>query len=337
MDKVKINIIKSKIPIMWIDTSLIINLVKLEKGEISSNNSEKERLNKLHELLNQKVSEKKLLCPRGDQEEEIILGRRLIDESRGTQTSLSLGLRFKHRSSIQSTQIIRLMKAYINKENEIFLDYKEAFNEDPVKKLDKLGKFIISVDFEIEEEDIVKRETIKKNINSNLEILRQKNILEGVTFEQQLEKEYKWYLNDGLLAFLKYGQKINSGTNPTLEDYDQAMILGKLLLTWDKYNGQTKDLKGFIDFINSDYYKSVPAVDISARLWARKMTSRNPIESGDYMDIDQISPILPYCNFVFTDRKMKNLILHFGVNDKYKTRVYCMQDFDEIVNDLTKP
>jgi hypothetical protein len=51
---------------MWIDTSLIINLVKLEKGEITSNNSEKERINKLYELLHQKVYEKKLPCPIGE-------------------------------------------------------------------------------------------------------------------------------------------------------------------------------------------------------------------------------------------------------------------------------
>jgi hypothetical protein len=48
---------------MWIDTSLIINLVKLEKGEIASNNSEKERINKLYELLHQKVYEKNFLVP----------------------------------------------------------------------------------------------------------------------------------------------------------------------------------------------------------------------------------------------------------------------------------
>jgi len=336
MDKSKINIIKSKIPILWIDTSLLINLVKLEKGEISNNNSEKERLNKLKELLNQKVSERKLLCPRGDQEEEIILGQRLVDESRGTQVSLSLGIRFKHRNSIQSAQMDQFMRAYISEEKEIVLDYKDAFNKDPIKQLDELRKFIISVDFEIEEEHIVKRETIKKNINSDLENLRQKNISEGVTSEQQLEKEYKWYLNDGLLAFLKFGQKINSGILPTLEDYDQATVLGDLLLAWDKYNGKPEGLQGFIEFINSDYYKSVPAVDISACLWAHKMTSKNPIESGDYMDIDQVSAILPYCNFVFTDRKMKNLILNFGFDCNYKTRVYCMQDFDEIVNDLSE-
>jgi len=54
------------------------------------------------------------------------------------------------------------------------------------------------------------------------------------------------------------------------------------------------------------------------------------------MDIDQISSILPYCNFVFTDRKMKNLISKFGFDEKYKTKVYCMKDFNSIINDLNK-
>ena len=260
----------------------------------------------------------------------------MIDESQETQTSLSLGLRFKDRKDIKSTQIIRFMKAFIDKEEEISLDYKEAFNEDPVKKLEKLGRFIITIDFEITEEDITRVETNKKNINLKLESLRQNNILKRVTFEQQIEKEYQWLLNEGLSAYRKYVLKINLGIIPTPKKYNQAMVFGNLIDIWDKYNGQTKDLKGFTEFINSDYYKSVPAVDISARLLACKMTSRNPIESGDYMDIDQISAILSYCNFVFTDRKMKNLILNFGVNDKYKTKVYCMQDFDEIVNNLSK-
>ena len=336
MDKFKINIIKSKIPIMWIDTSLIINLIKLEKGEISNNNSEKERLSKLHELLNQKVSEKKLLCPIGEQKEEIILGRSLIDESRETQISLSFGLKFKHRNNIKRMQIIRFMKSYIDREEEISLDYKETFNEDPIKKLMSFDKFIITFDFEITEQDIVETETLKKNINFELESLRQKSISEGITFEQQLQKEYQWLLNEGLLAFLKPSQEINLGIIPTLKEVNQAKILGDLLVAWDKYNGKPEGLQGFTEFINSDYYKSVPTVDISARLWAYKMTSRNPIESGDYMDIDQISAILPYCDFVFTDRKMKHLISSFGVNKKYKTRVYCMRDFDEIVNDLSK-
>ena len=201
---------------MWIDTSMIIYLTKLKKGEIPNSNSGKESLNKLHELLNQKVSEKKLLCPRGDQEEEIVLGRRLISESRGTQVSLSLGIRFKHRNSIQSTQMDQFMRAYISEEKEIVLDYKDAFNKDPIKQLDELGKFIITVDFGVTEEDITKAETIKKNINSDLENLRQKNISEGVTFEQQLKREYKWLLNEGVSVFLKYGEKINLGINPTL-------------------------------------------------------------------------------------------------------------------------
>ena len=148
-----------------------------------------------------------------------MLGRSLIDESRETQTSLSLGLRFKDRKDIKSTQIIRFMKAFIDKEEEISLDYKEAFNEDPVKKLEKLGRFIITIDFEITEEDITKVEINKKNINLKPENLRQNNILKRVTFEQQFEKEYQWLLNEGLSAYRKYVLKINLGIIPTPKEY----------------------------------------------------------------------------------------------------------------------
>jgi len=335
MNNLKVVIIKSKIPIMWIDTSLIINFVRLKKGKLSSNNSVNGRIKQLHDLLYKKVNEKKLLCPIGEQKEELNR-KNSIDESREIQIPLSLGLKFIHRSNIKKMQTIRFMKAYIDKEEEISLDFKEALYEDPIKKLINLGRFIITVDSEVTEQDIIETETLKKNINSELKNLRKKKILGGITFEQQLQKEYQWLLTDGLSAYETWFQKIILGILPTPKETNQAMVLGDLLVAWNNYKGTPENLQGFVNFINSDYYKSIPSIDISANLWAYKMTNRNRIDTGDYMDIDQISSILPYCNFVFTDRKMKNLISNFDFDKKYKTKVYCMQDFNLIINDLNK-
>jgi len=336
MNNLKVSIMKSKIPIMWIDTSLIINFVRLEKEELSDNNFMNGRIKQLHALLYKKGCEKKLICPIGEQMEEIIIGKDPIDETRKTQISLSSGLKFKNRNNIKKMQTIRFMKAYIDKEEEISLDYKEIFNEDPIKKIMNSDKFIITPDFEITEQDIIQTETLKKNINLELEKLRQKNISGGITFKQQLQKEYQWLLTDGLSAYETWSQKITSGILPTPEETNRARVLGELLAAWDNSKGTPDNLQGFTNFINSDYYKSIPSIDISANLLAFKTTSDKPIDSGDYMDIDQISSILSYCDFVFTDKKMKNLILKFGFDKKYKTKVYCMKDFDSIINDLSK-
>ena len=67
-----VNFKKSRIPILWLDTFAIIGFAKILKGE-SLTLIEQERYVKLLELLNRKIKEKKLICVKSEQIEEVKL------------------------------------------------------------------------------------------------------------------------------------------------------------------------------------------------------------------------------------------------------------------------
>ena len=136
----KINIIKSKIPIIWLDTSNIIKFTKFKNG-IKLSPIERKRSKTLYNIIYKEVRQKKLICPIGDQFEEIEIGNKLVKECRELQSNLALGIRFVHRSRIKEIQMQQAMKAYINKDKEITVSYKDAFYRDPVKALLEIKNF----------------------------------------------------------------------------------------------------------------------------------------------------------------------------------------------------
>ena len=62
----EITIEKSPIPVIWIDTSVIINFKKLRYGERMSQ-VDKQRAERLYHKLYELTRKRKLICPEGDQ------------------------------------------------------------------------------------------------------------------------------------------------------------------------------------------------------------------------------------------------------------------------------
>ncbi|KJS13604.1 MAG: hypothetical protein VR67_03615 [Peptococcaceae bacterium BRH_c8a] len=126
-----VNFKKSKIPILWLDTFAIIRFAKILKGE-SLPSTEQERYVKLLDLLNKKIKEKKLICVKSEQIEEIKLGRRLIKECDDIITRLSVGNHIQPPYGIEQSQLYTFMNAYYHSLEEVELDYKTAFFRDPI-------------------------------------------------------------------------------------------------------------------------------------------------------------------------------------------------------------
>jgi hypothetical protein len=184
----KVNLIKSEIPIIWLDTFAIINFTKLLTGENISQ-IDKDRYSILYEILNNKIHNKKLICVKSEQIEEIKLGKRLINESDNILTRLSLGVRAKGSYAIERSQLYKFMLAYYKSFDEIDINYKDAFYKDPIKELKSNKQYIISVKEQINEEIINSNKKRKKELNLELEELRQKCTSERISYNKQLEKE----------------------------------------------------------------------------------------------------------------------------------------------------
>jgi len=323
----KINIVKSKIPIIWLDTSNIIKLTRLKNG-IQLSSLEQKRCEKLYDIIYRKLHQRKLLCPTGDQFEEIEIGNGLVEECRELQSDLALGIRFMPRSHIKEIQMRQGMKAYINGDKEIAVSYKDVLYRDPVTALKEIKDLYISVDFSHTKEEVNNNIKEKKQTNEQIETLRHDRVSKGITYDQQLKQELIGQLQAMDQAQKQFVNKIMAGAIPTSEDiFRLENLIFKPLQFWKKYSGEQENLEEFGKFFNSNFWQSMPKIDISSKLWAKITTSTTKVKSGDSMDIEQLASVIPYCNFVITDRKMKGRITNFGIDKTYHTKVFCMRDF----------
>jgi hypothetical protein len=129
-----ISIKKSPVPIIWIDTSIIINMTLLRLGR-KLDQIQKQRTEFLYGAIMEATREGKLICPLGDQDEEIWVER---EECLNTINKLSLGIDTDSSLAVQQKLFERFVEAYITEEEHIDLDYSVLFYEDPVEEMGKI-------------------------------------------------------------------------------------------------------------------------------------------------------------------------------------------------------
>lgn len=328
--KVNVNIEKSPIPLVWIDTSIVIKMAKWKVGE-KIDQLERQRVQYLYDIIRKVTKDKKLLCPEADQKEEYELGERLEEECGKIQTDLSWGVTMKHRQSVEELWTSRFMKGYINKDKRIELSYKDLFYNNPLVDLEEalVEKFIISVRFLPSKTNIDRNKAGKKRSLNELEAIRQHNLADGVTFEQQLEIEFKGTIDAHLEQLRRFIAKVKEQQVGFLDLLAAQSILNYERL-WNNYQGQPAGLNGLVQFFASDYFKRIPKIEIVCHLYAKILTSIDPVKSGHMMDIEQVSSYLPFFGIIITDRYMKHIIKALKYHTKYRTKILTVRDFDEI-------
>lgn len=65
-------------------------------------------------------------------------------------------------------------------------------------------------------------------------------------------------------------------------------------------------------------------------MFAKILTSRDPIKTGHKMDIYHASSSLPYVDIFITDNYMKNLIRKLKLDEMYNTKVLYIGDINEL-------
>ncbi len=319
-------------PILWMDTNVVIDITKY-KENFALKDLQLERMANLSDIIYQKTRDGKLLYVEGDQREEI---NSLIKEAHRAQSFLSFGIKFKHRKSIHDNQLYEFMKAFIEQRDAVVLDYKDAFYQDPLKELEKRKNgygngLIVSVYSETNAEEIDERMKRKEAIRKQFETLRQTVIAKGISYEQQLEQEYRGIIQTCRTAIYNMQNKLSNQQEITFDDYAKHALFTDLIAMWDGLGGSPVELMSFLE---SDVYKEIPYVDIGSKILAKIITGTKAIESGDSMDVEHLSTVIPYSNYVVTDKKMKNRISQLGLDKQYKTKVFCLSETDEILSEL---
>jgi len=277
---------------------------------------QKERVSYLYNTIYDLTRKKKLICPIADQKEEMWNGR---SDCLQVMLELSLGIHSVYSEFVKDYQTRQFMDAFINNKKQVKINYLEFFHRDPYIQLSDNSKFIVSVDLGLlETSDEIK---IRKQSQTNkLEKLRQSIMQQGISNEEQLEKEYEAELEAVAILSNKSKEGLNNSDFFGVNDY---------LLYWNQMNGNPSD---FLNFFYSSYYRKIPFHDINCHMSAKIFTGKDQIQSGHKMDIDHASSSIPYVNIFITDRYMKKIICDLELDKTYETLVLNVSELNKLEN-----
>ena len=319
---VTVNIKKSPIPIVWIDTSLVINFTKIRLG-IKLQNPLKNWTKNLYHKLADLSKSGKVICPFADQDDEIWAQR---DECLETINTLALGIHVDSILSVRFKLFDIFAKSFVRKESTIDLDYSIIFNDDPINEMQETirnGYFITTKHPLYGGADTSKR--IRDNLAKQLNLLREKNVENNVSKEEQLEHEYKAELYC-IADSLKYREHFVDQF-----DYDNfsAMFENTLRMArhWREICLESGSNDYYLDdYFNSSHYKAVPSVNIKSHIYATLLTRKQTIKQSEVKDVEYISNYLPFVDFFITDKERRRQINKMGFSSEYSTKACYIGD-----------
>ena len=283
---------KPALPTLWLDTSVIIKLTKIARGE-ALQQIEVDRLTRLRKLIEELTSAGKLLCPQADQEEEYV-AQRLDREVHGDFLVLSLGIRLRHRQGVFDYQVQLGMKAYVQKAEEIRIGADTFFHGDPVAELQRAREhpFVIGTNPLRDDELIARQAAAKLEVQKLWEQLRQEFVAEKKTYERQLQEEEHGYADALVLKLHEFGRSIAEGRS---NFWDFMGVQGALFykLYWKELGGQPLGIDGLHEFFCSRYFNNLPITRVHSQLGAELLTGNQPILPGDMMDVELMGVAIP--------------------------------------------
>lgn len=320
---VQVVIEKSIIPIIWIDTAVIASITMARECPEKLDKIQYQRATDINENIKKLSRQGKIICPLASQEIEIWINR---DSWLDTINDLGMGINCINRYSIQESQLHAAMLAYTKNSGEINLSYLDIFFKDPVDEI----KTILQQPFYITtRSDVIfgaeHQKTKKKDLLKSLNQQREKNVKNKISYSQQLKHEQ---LGD-IEALLISAENIATGASDENDIYGYSKLM-KQIEVFSYYSGKSQDVKGLIKFYKSDYNYLAPYTNISARMFAKIMSDPQEIKTGDPMDIEHASSILPYVDLYITDKPWRTFINKERLGKLYDTEVCYIGDTNNV-------
>jgi len=326
----KIEMEKCKVPIVWIDTSIITNICIYKEDPSKFDDIAGQRIKSIYELIYKSTRAGKIICPLAEQDREVWIGR---DDWLKTINDLGLAIKCSTTKKIEDRQIQSGMEAFINSDNTFSFETNDMFDGDPIYELENALKepFIIYVTSDIvygADYNRKKNKQLLKDLNKAREV----NVLDKVTYKKQFEIEYEWSLKILLKMCFDYMHGLAND-----EDEEENLFWGTVNLAekidlWNKLKGEPTGIEGLINFYNSNYFKKLPYVYLQSSLFAKIMIDPQPIKSGDSMDIKHISFYMPYSDLFITDKPWRTYLRSRKFDKMFNTSVCYIGDTEDINN-----
>lgn len=321
-------ITKSPLPIIWLDTSIIIAMAQWKHELCHLQPIQEERISWLYEEIYKLTRAGKILCPLAEQEAEVWAQRKKWLD---TIHSLTLGIKTLSELSIHDSQFFAAMKAYVANEEKIQLSYRDIFHSDPVKEVERALRqpFYITVQGDILFGEEYQRKNKEKLLNS-LNAQRERNVESNTSFEKQLEAEYRGNLDALTIQLKQFYTNTFKGEDDQFNVTSGAITFSHQLKMWEDCSGKSFDIIGFTNFYQSAHYRNMPLSDLSCNLYAKMMIDKQPIRSGDAMDAKHIYTLMPYADLFITDKVMSAFLKSKKYDEKYNTKICYIGNTDKI-------
>ena len=336
MSKYHFETFKYAVPLVWVDTNVIIDMARVKSRE-DQDAKVTERADKLYKTLYRLTRDEKIIYLDAEQRREFGLNPQLYDECNDIQIKLSFGVFTSLPYLTHKFQMQRMMKVYLGKLDNFYLDERDIFMENPLENLQRAKKtgLIISVKHTPSEWERNESLRVRDDITKDWEFLRQARVKESITYEKALDLEYGAELNVVRNKLIKEFQNRIKGIQPSFEDLWKDIVLLDPLHWWLLESGKRDDLeKGlteFTNFIFSEAYRSIPSVEIKSKLLAYLSVAPTPVSRGDYLDTEHLSAVLPYCDVIITDSALKHRLIELKLTEKFSKKVFSLKDIDDVL------
>lgn len=331
-------IYKPPIPIIFLDTFFFIDLIKNRHQKVKSPYYQEQE--NLINIIKDLTKQKKLLCPQGDQEEEYELGSLYTNEIKKEQSLLSYGISTTYHWGVQRHQTHTAMRAYINGDKTVLYDYNSLFSTNPIKELEQAlsNEFIVSVISNPKNDTLSKRRKTKKELALEFERLRQEKISIGTNFKKAVSDEKLAIINVINYTFKKTFPKMLNNQPLTEEDLNGWMTIGDLLSPFSHYANKEATISDIVKFIMSDYYQTIPYLDIQSNLYGSLLTQKNIVKDGDNFDFEQASQMIPFADYYLTDCSLKHRLITnpLAYDKKFGVKIYSIKEINILVDDILK-
>lgn len=309
MEEIKIQLQKDSIPTLWLDAWFIWSKVK-----------DIEFWQKLVKLV---LDKKIIVFDTGQLAEILERFKNASDYRDDSKLAISIykdivGKYFAldHRT-VSDRQIKFAMSSYTQKEQEVVYSFYDLFDDliqDLTPVLDMRNKLYgekwgTSRAFKSE---------VQANLYSDWQHIRDMAKKNNESFDERLRKEYTARYN-----------LVKERIHTEAEYY---------YIIWKKISN---DENALLDFFSSEYYTTIPYVDVYSKLVADLIVGNEPLNKpSDYFDVNIIAVALPFADYMVIDGSMRNRIIDklklVGKSTLYKSNLPESAEIEMTLNFIAK-
>ena len=333
----KTKIGKPPLPLIFLDTFFFVNLVH-DRHSISKGHHYREQL-VLIDLIHKLTKQKKALCPIGNQEEEYELGK-YESEIREEQVKLAHGISVIPLYSLKRLQTQIAIEAYIKNLKQFSYGYQSLFHSDLMREMDHAlsQSYLVDVRFPTPSEWVTKRRKIKSELANEFEQLRKEKRINNIKFREWVKQEQLGTYYVILNTIKNTVPKISRREALTENENNGLQILSEYFSDFVHYSKKNPKADDILEFLKSDYHKTIPHIDIQSGLLASLLTQTGQVKETDNFDFNQASQMLPFTRYFLTDNSLKHRLSTrpLSYDKKYGVKIYSMREISSLIKDLSK-